>query len=158
MFFSLKAKMCLNISVRINLHVCALLCDVEPPDWTVCTLTGCRSLTLTGSSLTVNSRSSCVLRYGMLHICGERCIANELCTYRRECNYHIIAQSISMWLFRMIWGKKENSASGRYSLLFSDSSSLEKKTTRGEALQACRRADLTERLKAWHFETIGWAA
>lgn len=30
--------------------------------------------------------------------------------------------------------------------------------TAGRELQACWQADLTEKLKAWHFETIGWAA
>lgn len=34
-------------------------------------LTGCRSLMLIGSSLRVSSRSSCVLRPGMLHIYGR---------------------------------------------------------------------------------------
>lgn len=32
-------------------------------------LTGCRSFMLTGSSLSISSRSSCAFRNGMLHIC-----------------------------------------------------------------------------------------
>lgn len=57
-------------------------------------LTGCRSFMLIGSSLSVSSRLSCVLRLGMLHICSRE----ENCQFIK---HHIITQRTSMWLFRM---------------------------------------------------------
>lgn len=95
-------------------------------------------------------------------VTGKRCMFNKLCVYRRECNYHIITQPISMWLYRIMFKKK--SAAGRYSRSKAAACSHTLKffgeITSGErrVLRACRLPDLAEKLKAWHLETIGWAA
>lgn len=110
---------------------------------------------LIGSSLRVSSRSSCVLRQGMLHICsggGEKDVSVRSCGLTDESA--IITSSHNLLYFHVIilnYYKNEccremlhrDTAAGWLQLVLSEITS-----GKGRVLRACRQADLIEKLKA----------